>query len=64
MNEKHPSTFCAAAKHPKHSRLRIVKIQEKTVVLFSYHQPGHYVSTHIIFAYLGFFAKFSASLYL
>ena len=29
--------------HPKHSKLSVVNIQEKSVIFYSFYQPGHYV---------------------
>ena len=39
MSEKYLSTNYLAVKHPKHNKLRVLRIREKPVIFFSNHQP-------------------------
>ena len=61
MSKKRPSTYCPAAKHPKHSNLSIANIREK--------KPGNFivatnVDTRKRVAFSDYFAKVSVFVYL
>ena len=63
MNEKHPTTCCFPSKTPRTQQVEHWWYPKRSSDFISCHQPGRYIGTRKIFAYLGFFAKVSVLVY-